>query len=128
MIALLLVDDHPAARRVVRTCVELEPDLTVVGEAGDAPTALALAERLAPDVVLLDLEMPGMGGIEAAAALRRDAPGSAVVVFTLYDDARNRAAARAAGAAGCVGKQEPVEALLRAIRRAANDRRPAQRP
>ena len=127
MITLLLVDDHPAARRAVRMHVELEPDLGVVGEVGDAPTALALAEQLAPDVVLMDLELPGMGGIEATADLRRRTPASAVVVFTLYDSDRNRTDAHAAGAAACVGKQEPAEVLLSAIRRAAGDRRAAYR-
>ena len=127
-VSVLVVDDDELIRAGLRAVLDAEPDLTVVGEAADAPTALALAGRLAPDVVLLDLALPGMGGIEAAAALRRDAPGSAVVVFTLYDDDRNWAAARAAGAAACVGKQEPVEALLGAIRQAAGHRHPAHRP
>ena len=117
MITLLLVDDHPAARDALRVRVELEPDLVVVGEAGDALTALALAEQLAPDVVLMDLALPGMNGIEATAALQRRAPASAVVVFTLYDSAQNWTDAHAAGAAACVGKQEPIEVLLRTIRR-----------
>ena len=123
MITLVLVDDHPAARRAVRMRVELEPDLLVVGEAGDAPTALALVEQLAPDVVLMDLALPGMDGIEATAALRGRAPASVVVVLTLYDTARNRTDSHAAGAAACIGKQEPTEVLLSAIRRAAGERR-----
>ena len=123
MITLVLVDDHPAVRDAVRMRVELEPDLTVVGEAGDAPTAAALVDQLAPDVVLMDLALPTMNGIQATAALRRRSPESAVVVFTLYDSARNRTDAQAAGAAACIGKQEPVEVLLSAIRRVTADRR-----
>ena len=123
MITLLLVDDHPGARRVVRTRVELEPDLLVVGEAADALTGLALAEQLAPDVVLMDLKLPGMNGIEATVALRRRTPASVVVLFTLYDNPRSWTDAQAAGAAACVGKYEPIEVLLRAIRRVVGNRR-----
>jgi DNA-binding NarL/FixJ family response regulator len=126
MITLLLVDDHPAARDALRMRLELEPDLTVVGEAHDGSTALVLAEQLAPDVVLMDLALPGMNGIEATTALRRRAPASAVVVFTLYDNIRNWSDAQAAGAAACIGKQEPAEVLLRAIRRATADGRAAR--
>ena len=124
MITLLLVDDHPAARDALRLRVELEPDLTVVGEAGDASTALALAAQLAPDVVLMDLKLPGMDGIEATASLRHRTPATVVVVFTLYESARTRTDAQTAGAAACIGKQEPAEVLLHAIRRAFS-RRPA---
>ena len=128
MITLLLVDDHPAARGALRMRVELEPDLAVVGEANDGSAALALAEQLAPNVVLMDLKMPGMDGIEATAALRRCAPMSAVVLFTLYESAYTWTEARAAGAAACIAKQEPTEVLLRAIRRVAADHRAAEHP
>ena len=119
MIAVLLVDDRPAVRRGLRLCLELEPDMAVVGEAGDGPTAVALAPDVRPDVVLMDAEMPGMDGFDATAALRRAAPESAVIVLTLYDGAGARERARLAGAAAFIAKQEAAEMLLPAIRSAA---------
>ena len=97
----------------------LEPDLEVVGEAGGFAEAISLARALRPDVVLMDVEMPGMDGISAIAALRQAAPHSAVVIFTLYDDAALRERARKIGAAAFVAKHQTEEALLAAIRRAA---------
>ena len=118
-IRLLLVDDQPAVRRGLKMRIALEPDLEVVGTAGDATEAIPLARALRPDVVLMDIEMPGMGGISAIAALRRVVPHSAVVIFTLYDDAAMRARAREAGAAAFVAKHQTEETLLATIRRAA---------
>ena len=118
-IRLLLVDDQPAVRRGLKMRIALEPDLEVVGTAGDATEAIPLARTLRPDVVLMDIEMPGMGGISAIAALRRVVPHSAVVIFTLYDDVAMRARAREAGAAAFVTKHQTEETLLATIRRAA---------
>jgi DNA-binding NarL/FixJ family response regulator len=103
--------------------IALEPDLEVVGEAGDATEAMPLAQALHPDVVLMDIEMSGMEGISAIAALRRVIPHSAVVIFTLYDNAAMRARAREAGAAALVAKHQTEEALLAVIRRAAKAHR-----
>lgn len=105
----------------------LEPDLEVVGEAGDAEEAISLARDLLPDVVLLDVEIPGSGGIAATEALRGASPYSAVVIFTLRDDAATRARARGAGAAAFVAKHRTEEMLLAAIRGAAGAYR-KQRP
>ena len=118
-IRLLLVDDQPAVRRGLRMRFALEPDLEVVGEAGGVAEAISLARALHPDVVLTDVEMPGVSGIAAIATLRRVAPHSTVVIFTLYDDAAMRARAREAGAAAFVAKHQTEETLLAAIRRAA---------
>lgn len=97
----------------------LEPDLEVVGEAGGVAEAISLARTLHPDVVLMDVEMPSMDEISAIAVLRQAAPHSAVVIFTLYDDAASRARAQKIGAAALVAKHQTEETLLAAIRRAA---------
>lgn len=118
-IRLLLVDEQPSVRRGLRMRFALEPDLKVVGEAGDATEAISLARALRPDVVLMDLEMSGVDGILTIAALCKVVPHSAVVIFTLYDDAATRERARAAGAAAFVAKHQTEETLLAAMRRAA---------
>ena len=118
MIRLLLVDDQPAVRFGLGMRLALEPDLLVVGEAGDGEAALQLARRLQPDIVLMDVEMPGMDGIAATAAMRSVAPEIVVIMLSLYDDTTIRSRAQAAGSYTFVAKQEPVEALLVAIRQA----------
>ena len=118
-IRLLLVDDQRAVRRGLKMRFALEPDLEVVGEAGDATEAISLAQTLGPDVVLMDVDMSDIDGILAIAMLRQVAPHSTVVIFTLYDDAAMRARVRGAGAAAFVAKHQTEEALLVAIRRAA---------
>jgi DNA-binding NarL/FixJ family response regulator len=119
IIRLLLVDDEPAVRRGLKMRFALEPDFEVVGEAGSVAEAISLTQALRPDVILMDVEMAGMDGILAIATLHQAAPHSAVVIFTLYDDAAMRARAREAGAAALVAKHQTVETLLAAIRRAA---------
>ncbi len=119
MITILLVDDQPAVRRGLRMRLALEPDVTVVGEADDGATAVDLAASLDPDVVVMDVEMPGMDGIAACSALRERAVRSSVVVLTLYDNASMRDRALAAGAVALVGKGEASETLPVAIRQAA---------
>src|SRR5437763_16909226 len=88
MIRVVLVDDQPLVRQGLRMRLALEPDISVVGEAGDGATALSLAQDGSPDVVVMDVAMPGMDGIAATAALRRLAPRIAVVIHTLHDDAQ----------------------------------------
>jgi DNA-binding NarL/FixJ family response regulator len=118
-IRLLLVDDRPAVRTGLRIWLALEPNLEVVGEASDGAETISLARALHPDVVLMDLLMPGMDGISATAALRSVVPQSAVVILTLYDDAATRTRAREAGAAAFVAKHRMEETLLAEIRRVA---------
>lgn len=118
-VRLLLVDDQPAVRRGLRIWLSLEPDLEVVGEASDGSEAISLTQALRPDVVLMDVEMPGMDGISGTAALRSLAPQSAVVILTLHDDAATRTRAREAGAAAFVAKHRMEETLLAEIRRVA---------
>jgi DNA-binding NarL/FixJ family response regulator len=119
MIRVLLVDDQPVVRRGLRVLFRLEPDLQVVGEASTGTEALALAQTLTPDVVLMDIEMPEMDGIEATAALRRVVPQSAVVILSIHDDAQTRGRAQAAGAVAFVEKRGATDALLSAMRLAA---------
>jgi DNA-binding NarL/FixJ family response regulator len=94
----------------------MEEDLEVVGEAGDATEAIPLARARRPDVILMEVEMPGVSGISATETLRAVAPQSAVVIFTLRDDAATRERARSAGAAAFVAKHQTEEELLAAIR------------
>jgi DNA-binding NarL/FixJ family response regulator len=129
MITVLLVDDHATVRRALRMCLALEPDIAVLGEAGDGEAALTVVAACELDVVLMDVAMPGMGGICATAALRASTPRSAVVVLSLDDSAVTRTRVAAAGAAAFVAKHEPPEALIDTIRRVAGERRaPANEP
>jgi len=118
-IKLLVVDDVPSVRRGLRMRLSLESDLQVVGEAGSGEEALAVVRELEPDVILMDIEMPGIDGLVATSAMRSVAPQSAVVTLSLHDDAASREKALAAGATAFVGKHEASEALLLAIRDAA---------
>lgn len=119
MIRLLLVDDQPVVRKGLRMRLTMEPDITVVGEASTGEEALVLVRSLAPDIVLMDVEMPGMDGITTAEILRSNIPQSAVVMLSIYDDIHTRARAQAAGAAGFVEKRGAIEALLTTIRQTA---------
>jgi DNA-binding NarL/FixJ family response regulator len=121
-INLLLVDDEPTIRRGLRMRLELEPDLSVVGEAGDGLAALESARALNPNVVLMDVEMPRMNGIDATWALHSEAPAIAVIVLSMHDDANTQERARAAGASAFVTKHSIDAALLEAIRRVATRR------
>lgn len=100
-------------------CISAEADLEVVGEAADGAAAVSMAERLRPDVVVMDLHMRGLDGIAATRQLREIVPGAVVVVLSLQDDARTREDAASAGAIAFVGKQEGSDRLLAAIRDAA---------
>ncbi len=119
MIGVLLVDDQPAVRRGLRMRLQLEPDMQIVGEASNGKEALNMAQTLAPDVVLMDVEMPEMDGIEATAALHVSVSSSAVVILSIHDDAQTRGRAQAAGAVAFVEKRGFADHLLAAIRQAA---------
>jgi len=119
MIRLLLVDDQPAVLRGLGLRLALEPDIQIVGEASTGREALALALALSPDVVLMDVEMPEMDGIETAAALRAADSRSSVVILSIHDDPPTRLRALAAGAVAFVEKGGTTDSLLTAIRQAA---------
>jgi two-component system, NarL family, response regulator LiaR len=118
-IRILLVDDHTVVRKGLRTFLSYDPDLEVVGEAADGAQALTKARELTPDVVLMDLLMPGMDGIAATAAIRRELPETEVLALTsVLEDASVVGAVRA-GAIGYLLKDTQAEALCQAIKAAA---------
>jgi DNA-binding NarL/FixJ family response regulator len=119
MIRLLVADDEQMVREGLRMVLALERDMAVVGEAANGQAALDLAAAICPDVVIMDLEMPGMDGITATAALRSVAAHSAVVMLSIHNDVLSRERAFAAGAAAYVDKDARPERLLEAIRSAA---------
>lgn len=119
MITLLLVDDQPTVRRGLRMRLGLEPDLVVIGEAGNGEAALDLVSTLRPDVVLMDIEMPKLDGIKATKALRSIGPAPPVVILTIHGDTAIRAQAEAAGAAAFVEKTSADSVLIETIRQVA---------
>ena len=114
-IRVLLADDHPVVREGLRGMLAAEPDIEVVGEAASGPEAVVLAGRLRPDVILMDLRMPGGDGVEAI----RNLPGATVVVLTTYDSDADILRAVEAGAAGYLLKDTPRAAFADRVRAAA---------
>lgn len=122
-IQVLLVDDEPNVLRGLRMRLGLEADINVVGEAADGLTALDLASLLAPDVVLMDVNMPVMDGIVATRELASRVPQTAVVMLSLHDDHGTMDRAMDAGAVAFVAKRDIDGDLLTAIRKAAQIRK-----
>ncbi|MEU7973706.1 response regulator transcription factor [Micromonospora sp. NPDC049089] len=118
-IRLLIVDDHPVVRDGLRGMFTGDPDFEVVGEAADGSEALALVASLQPDVVLMDLRMPGMDGVTAIGRLARTGSTARVLVLTTYDTDADVLPAIEAGATGYLLKDTPREDLVRAVRAAA---------
>jgi DNA-binding NarL/FixJ family response regulator len=122
VIRLLIVDDHPIVRDGLRGVFDGEDGFEVAGEAADGAQALERAAQLAPDVVLMDLRMPAMGGVEAIRRLRAARPDVRVLVLTTYDTESDVLPAIEAGATGYLLKDVPREDLIRAVRAAAEGR------
>jgi two-component system, NarL family, response regulator LiaR len=118
VIRVLIADDHAVVRQGLRTFLDLQEDVEVAGEAADGEGAVAAAGRLAPDVVLLDLAMPGLDGVAALPRLREAAPGARVIVLTSFGEDDRLFAALRAGAAGFLLKDVEPSELVRAIRTA----------
>ncbi len=118
-IRLMLVDDHEVVRSGLRMLLEGEPDVEIVGEFGLAKEALASLERLKPDVVVMDIGLPDLSGIDAAREVRRLREGTAVVALTIHEDEEYFFKMLDAGASGYVPKRAAPEELLTAIRTAA---------
>ncbi|GAA1226361.1 response regulator [Pseudonocardia alaniniphila] len=117
-IRVLIVDDHPVVRDGLRGVIDGQPDMHVVAEAGHGAEALARVDAEPVDVVLMDLRMPIMGGVEAIGQLRRAAPSVRVLVLTTFDTDRDVLPAIEAGATGYLLKDTPRDELLRAVRAA----------
>jgi NarL family two-component system response regulator LiaR len=118
-ITILLVDDHAVVRQGVRALLGIHPDLQVVGEAESAEEALPLVEELVPDVVLLDLLLPGMNGVEATRQIKRRSPRSHIVVLTSYAEDEQLFPALRAGALSYLLKDIRPRELAESIRKAA---------
>jgi len=119
-IKILIADDHPMMREALRTALEDEPDMQVVGEAGNGYEAIKLVEQFNPDVVLMDLLMPGMEGLETITLLLQSHPQVRILVVTSLEDEQKVLAAIQAGALGYFPKTAPRPYLLEAIRKVAD--------
>lgn len=115
-INILLVDDHPIVRKGTKEMLEPYGDLNVIGEASDGREALAFVAATRPDVILMDVSMPGMNGIEATQAIKKLTPSVAILVLTSYDDDAYVFALLEAGAAGYILKNTREDELVGAIR------------
>ena len=115
-IRVVLADDHAVVRKGIREFLEEEGDIRVVGESADGRTALELTLAQSPDVAVLDIQMPGLNGIEVTRRIKAERPGVRVLVLTAYDDDPYIFAALQAGASGYVLKSAPAEELIRAVR------------
>lgn len=113
---VLLADDHAVLRAGIRLLLNSQPDFDVVGEAASGIEALTLAEQTQPDLILLDLSMPGLGGLDALPALRQRVPTARILILTMHDDPQYLRKALKSGAAGYVLKKAADVELLSAMR------------
>lgn len=118
-IQIVIVDDHPVVREGLAGMLAGQADFVVVGMAADGAEAIALDARLAPDVILMDLRMPGVDGVGAIQAIKRQRPSANILVLTTYDSDADIVRAVEAGATGYLLKDTPREELFRAVRAAS---------
>ena len=123
MTTIVLADDHHVMRQGLRSLLEAEPDFQVIGEAGDGEEALHVVESLRPDILVLDMVMPGLNGIEVTQRLRQIAPKTAVVVLSMFGTEGYVHKAMRAGAKAYVLKQASADELVYAIREVVNGQR-----
>ena len=118
-ITCLIVDDHEVVREGLRLSLSRAPNIRVVGEAQDGETAVAMTKRRKPNVVVMDVRMPGMDGLEATKAISLEVPESAVLIFTAYSERSLLSRGLESGAKGYILKEAPHDTLLRAITKVA---------
>jgi len=118
-IRVLLADDHGLLRKGIRTVLAQDSGIVIAGEANDGPDAVRLCEELTPDVVILDIAMPGLNGLDAAAQIARRAKRTAVIVLSMYSDEEYLVRAVAAGVRGYLLKDSAEPDLVRAVRAVA---------
>jgi len=121
-VRILLVDDHQIIREGLRALVEKEPDMTVVAEADEGRAAVGMAHELSPDVVVMDVAMPGLNGIEATRQIRQESQGVSVIALSIHADRQYVARMFEAGAAGYLLKDCAFEELATAIRTVCDNR------
>ncbi len=121
---LLIVDDNPVVRELVKRLVQADPEMNVVAEAGDGEEAVRLARELSPDVVLMDLSMPRLDGIQATQRIKADRPQAKVVILTVHADEAYRRAALASGADGFLSKKTLAAGLVPTLKAMGPDRPP----
>jgi two-component system, NarL family, response regulator NreC len=122
-ISIILADDHPVVRQGMQALLEAEPDFSVIGEAGDGLESVRLVEKLRPDVLVLDLMMPGLSGLEVLRIIRKRSPRTRVVVLSMHENNAFVAEALKNGASAYVLKGSDKENLIRAVHEAAAGRR-----
>ena len=115
-IRCLIVDPHPLFRQGLRRVLESDPGIEVAGEARDAAEAIEQARQLRPNVVLMDIALPGLSSFEASRRITRESPGRRVIFLTAYEDEENLQQTSEAGASGYILKDAPVQHLIGAIR------------
>jgi DNA-binding NarL/FixJ family response regulator len=118
-IRIVLVDDHPVVRKHVRRILQLVPGIDIVGEASNGVEALTLVEQLAPDVLLLDMEMPVLNGVEVARRLRAANSSVRILALSAYDDKEYVLEMLANGASGYLTKDEMPDYIIEAVQRVA---------
>jgi DNA-binding NarL/FixJ family response regulator len=123
VIGIVIADDHEVVRQGERTLIASQPDFRILGEASDGVEAIRVTERVKPDVLLVDISMPGMSGIEVLARVREVSPKTAAVVFSMYTSQFHVAQAFRSGARGYVSKATGTDDLLEAIRAVAAGKR-----
>lgn len=116
MIRILLADDHALMRRGIRDLLESDPELQVIGEASDGREAVRMAEKLKPEVMIIDLAMPELNGLDAIRQVRRDVPDVELLVFSMHDSEELIRAVFAAGARGYVLKNDVALYLVEAVK------------
>jgi len=114
-IKVLLVDDHPVVRKGLCSCLKDRDNLKIVGEASDGEEAIRLVKELVPDIVLMDLNMPGMGGVQVTETLRKQSPQTKILVLSMHSNREYILPVIKAGARGYVLKDAPPDELVRAI-------------